>query len=135
MKLKYTLATTMFFMSGSFAFADENWVVVSTTNESVYSIKKDSLEFSETKGGVAIAVVIGRDSNKKTSNIIVEKWYVSANDCKNNMGKLVTLNISGEYKYENEFVFSSGNSAGQIAETICAVADYIIKKSAEEKSL
>jgi hypothetical protein len=38
------------------------------------------------------------------------------------MGKLVSLGVDGSYKFENDFVNSSGTIATDIAETICGAA-------------
>ena len=130
------IATFILILASNFASADEEWIDVasSKSGSTILSIKSGSLEFTETKGGTTIALVVGRDSNQKTSQITLEKWYVSAIDCKNKMGKLVTLSISGEYKYENDFVFSGGSVASSIAEAICGAAEYAINAS-KEKSL
>lgn len=109
--------------------AQTEWIDIASNNENMkWAVQAGSLDFSKTRGGVAIAVMIGRIIDPRTSNIILYKWYVSASDCQRKMGKVVTLDISGEYQYENDFVMGSGNIASSMAETICGVADYIISE-------
>lgn len=99
--------------------AEEGWVNAANSDDAVWDIKSGSLEEIKTKGGNAIVTVVGRISNKSTKRIDVSKWYVSLADFDRKMGKIVTLDIDGKYKYENEFVDSSGSIASAIAELIC----------------
>jgi hydroxyethylthiazole kinase-like sugar kinase family protein len=116
------------------SIAETGWVEIASDDDSTWHIKSGSLEFRKTKGGVNIASVIGRISNNKTSQVALRKWYVSAVDCKNKMGKVVTLDISGDYKFENDFVEGAGTIASSMAEAICGAAEYRIKE-ADSKSL
>jgi hypothetical protein len=120
---------------GTSVHAKSEWIniAVSSTNMRL-DVQAGSLEFSKTKGGTAIVVVIGKITHPITSRIELYKWYVSAIDCKREMGKVVSLNIDGVYQFENDFVFGSGSIATLMAEAICGAADYEIKKS-NEKSL
>lgn len=127
------LAILTFFSSPS--FAESGWVDIATNPDgSVWAAKSGSLEFSETKGKTPIALVVGRVTNSKTSKIDLYKWYVSGTDCASEMGKIVSLNISGEYLFENDFVFGAGNIAAAMAELICGAAQYEIKAT-KDKSL
>ena len=50
----------LFFLNGQ-AIADEKWINIAQSNDkSTWEIKPKSLEFTRTKGGTEIAVVIGR---------------------------------------------------------------------------
>lgn len=100
--------------------AQSKWVNIGNTDESEWDIQAGSFEESKTKGGVPIAVVVGRVTQKKTKQINVLKWYVSVADCNNKMGKLVALNIDGTYRYENDVVFGAGSIGSSVAEMICA---------------
>lgn len=101
------------------ALGQPEWLNVSNSDENAYDIKTGSLEELKTKGGVDVAIVIGRVSNRKTRQIDLEKWYVSVADCDRELGKLVTLDLDGKYKFENDFVFEGGSVASRIAEMIC----------------
>ena len=116
------------------AIAETGWVEIASDDDSTWHIKAGSLEFGKTKGGTSIASVIGRISNSKTSQVALRKWYVSAVDCKKKMGKVVTLDISGEYKFENDFVEGAGTIATAMAEAICGAVYYKIKEK-DSKSL
>ncbi|WP_458237961.1 hypothetical protein, partial [Pseudomonas sp. P5_A2_2] len=93
-----------------------------------------TFEYSKNKSDVPIAVLVGRIVSPKSSKIELHKWYVSAGDCNKKMGKLVTLSVSGEYQFENDFLFESGNVASYVAKFICDVAEQGIK-NANGKSL
>lgn len=111
------------------AQAQAEWIDIASSNDGKkWAVQAGSLEFSKTKGGASIAVVVGRISDPNTSNITLRKWYVSAGDCSKKMGKVVSLGVSGEYEFENDFVLGSGNIASSMAEAICGAADYRIKE-------
>ncbi|MGY2135854.1 hypothetical protein ACW9I8_04455 [Pseudomonas reactans] len=118
-----------------YSSAEIKWINLAETNGGIkMEAMPGSFEFSTTKGDVAIAVLTGRQVDLKSRQIDLRKWYVSAIDCKNKMGKLVTLSVSGDYRFENDFVYDGGNIASVIAGFICDVADQSIKKS-NSKSL
>lgn len=114
--------------------AEDGWVEIARYEDSIWHVKSGSLEFGKTKGGTPIAAVIGRVSNFKTSEVALSKWYVSAVDCKRKMGKVITLNISGDYQFENDFVEGAGTIATAMADAICGAADYSINEK-NSKSL
>lgn len=135
MKVNRSLILSILTFFSSPSFAESEWVDIATHPDgSVWAAKAGSLEFSETKGKISIALVVGRVTNSKTSKINLYKWYVSGADCANEMGKVVSLNISGEYEFENDFVFGAGNIAAAMAESICGAAQYRIKTT-KDKSL
>lgn len=106
------------------ANADDGWLTIALSKDGMsWQAKPGSLEFSKTKGGTPIAVVTGRVTEKSKSRITVEKWYVALSECVAEQGKLVTLKISGDFHYESDFVFGSGNVASGMAEMICAAAE------------
>ncbi len=134
--MKYVLFAAVLACVGISAHAQSEWINIASSSEKEnrWDVQPGSLEFSKTKGGTSIAVVIGRTTDTRTSRIDLYKWYVSATDCKNKMGKVVSLKIDGTYQFENDFVFGSGSVATAMAEAICGAADYSIKKT-NEKSL
>jgi hypothetical protein len=106
------------------AYAQDDWIRIAESDKGVWHVKPGSLEISKTKGQVPVVVVIGRISDKDTKQISLYKWYVSLADCKRQLGKVVTLNVDGTYAFENDFVFSSGNIASAMAESICGAYSY-----------
>lgn len=114
-------------ISGLFLFAvcssamADNWVLTASNSNDVYSIQKGSFSVINNKNGEEIAVVTGKTYDKKTKHINLVKWYVTTADCSNKQGKLITLSLSGEYKFENDFVSGAGSMASVTAETICYV--------------
>lgn len=117
------------------ASAEDGWVPIAESKDGgTWDVKSGSLEFSQTKAEVPIAVVIGRISNKRSPSIALYKWYVPIKDCVKENGIVVSLNMSGEYIFENDFVFGSGNIASAMAEAICGAASHQIK-NATDKSM
>lgn len=116
------------------AKAQQGWHEVAATDSISWEIQSGSYEETQTKGGEPIAVVISRSTTKANKRIDLEKKYVSLANCRNGMGKIVTLNVSGKYEYENDFVIGGGTVATAIAEFICSV--YAIKsKIIEDKGI
>ena len=131
--VKKIIAITIALSISAFAYAQTDWITIAATDDGMkWDVQPGSLEFSKTVGGTSIAVVIGKVSDAKTGKINLYKWYVSANDCQTKMGKVVSLGISGEYIFENDFVFGSGNVASSMAEAICNAADYVINERAKK---
>lgn len=125
----------MFPLLSCSASMEGGWILLASSDDgSKWEAKAGSFEFSKNKNDVPIAVLAGRVVSSKPSKIDLHKWYVSAGDCKNKMGKLVTLNVSGEYQFENDFLYDSGNVASGIAKFICDVARQAIKNT-DGKSL
>jgi hypothetical protein len=130
--MKHILIAVVFTCAYVSAHAQSDWINIASSAESEWDIQPGSFEFSKTRGGEYIAVTTGKVIDAKTSQISLYKWYVTANDCKRKMGKFVSLNIDGTFEFQNDFVFGSGSIASSIAEAICSVADYAIKKSYEK---
>lgn len=102
---------------------DSQWVLVAQNSDStdIFSVKKGSFEFTKTKGGTTIAVVLGQLEDKKKKSVSYYKWYVTTDDCANGIGKLVMLKINGDFDFETDYV-SGGKSIGSsIADTICGI--------------
>lgn len=117
------MIVSTFVATFSSAAADTGWtnIAISEKDNSQYDIKNGSFEVTKTKGNVPIAVVIGRVQSK--SSISVFKWYVPLQACLDKLGTVVSLNLSGDYQFENDFVVGGGNIAASMGETICAIAE------------
>ena len=116
------------------AYPESGWIIIAETGKKPnnglrWEGKPRSLEFSETKGGTPIAVIVGKIFNKKTSYADLYQWYVSAGDCKRGMGKVISLDVSGNFVFENDFVFGSETIATALAETVCGAADRALEKN------
>lgn len=106
-----------------------DWVLLTSTDTTKWEGRVGSREFSKTRGGKEIVVAAGRVINKKTTTIEFEKWYVSVEDCEAQQGKLVTLDMSGKYKYETDFVSKGGSVASMLAEMLCYAVEQRSSKS------
>ncbi len=133
-KYMVVVVSALFLLLSFSASADKSWIGLVSANGSKWEAMPGSFEFSKNKSDVPIAVLAGRIVSSKPAQIDLHKWYVTAGDCNNKMGKLITLSVSGEYQFENDFLFESGNVASYIAKFICDVAEQSIK-NADGKSL
>lgn len=121
--------------AGNVVHAEEGWVRIANNDSGiVWDIKAGSLELSKTRGEVPIAVVIGRTTDPGPKKVLFYKWYVPLKDCAAESGVMVSLNMSGEYQFENDFVFNGGNIASGLAEAICGAAKQQIL-DASQKSI
>ena len=57
--------------------------------------------------------------DKRTKVYSFVQWYVSIADCKAGYGKLVTLDMNGNVRYDNDFVNTGGSVASELAEMLC----------------
>ena len=122
-KLCLTLLLATTFVSQT-AFAQTDWVRVASSQSSggVWEGKPSSLEYSKTKAGVPIIVVVGRKSNTKNQEVSLHKWYVKVDDCRIKKGTVVTLKVTGEFEFENDFAFGGDTVATSLAEFVCGVS-------------
>jgi hypothetical protein len=116
------------------ALAGSGWVDVAASGSDTFSIKTDSFRITTTDGGKQAARVIGRDVDSSTTQVSVEIWYVTTPECDNGYGNLVTLDIDGNFKYENPFADGAGSVASSIAKVICGVYEQK-KRDAAQKSI
>ncbi|KTB79270.1 hypothetical protein AO069_10080 [Pseudomonas syringae pv. syringae PD2774] len=127
------LAIAIFQLISFSTFAETAWIRIAETDDGTrFETKPGSFEFSETRGKTPVAVLVGRQFIVKSKKIELQKWYVTATDCKNKMGKLTTLSVSGEFQFENDFVFDGGTVASTVAKFICDVAGQSIKNAASK---
>jgi hypothetical protein len=99
------------------------WVQISRTSDRIWEgrIGSFSLGRNDANQPMAWLMIRVRDlSGDKT--ITFERDYVTLRDCAVGYGKLVTLDLYGRYRYDNDFVFDGGSVAARIAATICGMA-------------
>lgn len=128
--MKTAMLTVLALLIVGGARAQSDWVNIGDTDDSLFDIQAGSLEELRTKGGTPIAAVVGRATTKASKTIDIRKWYVSIEDCERKMGKLVTLDVDGKYRFENDFVFGAGSVASSLAAAICGA----YKQRVEERS-
>ena len=112
----------------------EDWIQTAQTGSISFYAQPGSYSITKNQGGKNVSVITAKTVDAQTTVINLEKWYVLTTDCAAKQGKIVTVTISGEYKYENDFVFGSGSIASTNAEFICGVQDYV-KQGYRKKSL
>ena len=113
----------------------QEWIKVAEGNSITYSIQAGSVEIAKTRRGDTMVVGTGKASNATTNKHIGELWYVKAKDCVLGRGKLVTLDPSGEFKHENDFVNGLGTVASTIAEVLCSVAVSMSKQTSSNSDV
>ncbi len=115
------LATVFVIALASPVFAQE-WIQVASNNDGdVWSIKAGSFELTRNRSGQEIAVVLGSTHVSSTNRITYRKWYVTGQDCIAGLGKMVTLDVTGEFRFDSDFVKSGQSIAAAIADTICGL--------------
>jgi hypothetical protein len=122
---------------GTAVLADNDaWITVSSTKKHLYEVKRGSFERTTNKAGEEIGLVIARQTTQldDPKQITLEKWYVRASECQRGMGKLVTLTLSGEFSYENDFIIDGGTVASANAQAICDVLQ-MNKEAARKKGV
>ncbi len=113
----------------------QEWIRISRSHDGdEYSAKAGSFELTRNKAGRQIAVVVGSTSSASKRTTTYNKWYVQTSDCEAGMGKLVVLNVSGEFEFETEFVKGGRSVSAGIADTICALYDNARQRN-QNKSL
>ena len=96
---------------------DNGWVFISEGNTAKIYAKKGSFK---TENGYF--EIVTKESYKSSNTVGIYKRRVSANDCRNEMGQLLTFDLSGKLIATNDFAFGAGNVGSTIAEFICGVA-------------
>lgn len=99
--------------------AAEDWIKIAETDDTLWEGRAGSRIPATTKSGKEISVASGRIFDRKEKRFDFVKWYVSVEDCYNGYGKLVTLNMQGEYRFENDFVEKGGSVASSLASMLC----------------
>ena len=96
---------------------DNGWVKIISNDDGKTYAKKGS--FKAENGYFEIVI---KESYKSNNTVEVYKVRVSANDCRNEMGQLLTLDLSGKLIATNDFAFGAGNVGSAKAEIICGLA-------------
>lgn len=102
--------------------ADQGWMNIGKTADSVWEVKEGSLQFVNDRDGLPAAAVIGRVSFVGTDKLYFYQWSISSESCARKAGKLVALSMSGELISELDYVENGGSIASSIGETICQSA-------------
>lgn len=118
------LSSLLLFFVASSVLAQENWILISRSKTTTYEARVGSLEHTLTEvGREPIVALIFRVRDSAKAAVEFEKNYVRLSDCRAGFGKLVTTDLNGRAKYDNDFVFEGGNVASTIAQTLCGLAN------------
>ena len=100
--------------------AATEWVTLAGTDQFTWEGHAGTVRATTTRGGTQVVVAQGRVTDKKTTVVTFQKWYVSVTDCRAGNGKLVTLDMEGNFQGENDFVLHGGTVASSLAEMLCS---------------
>lgn len=98
------------------------WIDFGGGNGMSFQLKKGSFRFDQDKGGIFVAVALGRVLDQSNGQVSAIQFYVKAQECVNERGSLVMTDVQGAVLNQFDFLFDAGNIASNIAQTICAVA-------------
>ena len=116
--MKKIIVAVLMMVGATTAFC-QDWINIADNKDVRLDGRAGTREFSKTKAGKPIVVIQGRTFTKNTSAYSYEKWYIAVDDCKAGYGKLVTLTMEGEYKFENDTVLKGGSMASAISDVLC----------------
>lgn len=125
--MKATVGALALLLAAVAAHAQEGWISVATSQngETSYDARKGTFEVRLNQSNEEIAVITGKSVRGKANpEINLEKWYVRTKDCAAKQGKVVTLTMDGQFKFDNDFIFDAGSMASGKAEFICEVLDH-----------
>ncbi|MGE8318341.1 MAG: hypothetical protein ACN6O3_06300 [Comamonas sp.] len=136
-KIILALAAILFSFNFNISMAEQRttpWMDITESKDSLYSYRMGSFDSATTKGGKNVSSIVVQIKNKKENSASYQKYYVSNEHCDLGMGKLIALDMNGEFIYENDFV-SSGNSVSSgISDFICAFYK-LNKKEKQDKGI
>lgn len=113
--------------------ASDEWIHVAESDTAKFSIRAATFDLGTNKAGEDVVSAVGRTENADKT-IHVYKMYVRTSDCDASYGKLVTLDTSGTFQYENDFAFGSGNIGSSKAEALCYFYT-VVEEERRKKSL
>ena len=110
----------------------EDWVKVGENDRFLWQARTGSGSLSKNRGGKPLVIATGRVYDKTDKTYVFEKWYVTLEHCESGGGKLVTLTIDSDFKYDNDFLLKGGTVGSSIAETLCDVATSFKQERSEK---
>ena len=122
---KLIAITCMLFCTAVLA---QEWVEITKSRISVYSIKANSARIATNDSGVKVILATGRITTIETEKIEAAMWYVPVDHCLRQRGTLVSTDVVGNFIGETQFVVGLGNVASVIAEIMCLSVDSINKR-------
>ena len=97
-----------------------DWVPLDNTDEMTWEGKAGSLKISTNNSNETVATAMGRFTGKDRK-VEFEQWYVRKKDCSRGAGKIVTTDLDGNFRFENDFLIGGGTVATSIAEMLCSI--------------
>lgn len=97
-----------------------DWVPLSETESNTWEGRAGTRVEGQTRNGTPVIKAAGRIFDRRLKTYEFVQWYVSINDCKQGFGKLVTLDMSGNFRFDNDYVDKGGSVASSLAAMLCA---------------
>ena len=113
----------------SWSVAQDQWSLIAYTSTDKYYALKGSAEIVANKTNEEVIVVTMKAEDIVKQVIKLEKVYVRTSDCLRKQGKVVFLDMDGNFKFSVDFIFGAGSIGTQKAETICGVYAYMMARN------
>lgn len=114
-------ATETAVASGNVRSDQTPWVEVAASKSLAVDFKRGSFEIGENKGGKTLAVALARIRDLSNDNLEFRKHYVTTIDCDRGHGKLVSLDLEGNYVADIDYVSQGNTLASGIGDMLCAL--------------
>lgn len=108
---------SMILLSTAVNAASEGWTNIFTKDGVTWEVRNNSLGAAKTAAEEPIFTIDIRAI--EGANVTLMTAYVRVQDCVAKRGKLVFVNMSGSFLFENDFMADGGTIASDIATTVC----------------
>lgn len=96
-----------------------DWIPLSETESNTWEGRAGTRVEAQTRNGTPVIKAAGRILDRRSQTYQFVQWYVSIDDCKQGFGKLVTLDMSGNFRFDNDYVEKGGSVASTLAAMLC----------------
>lgn len=122
------LIAVVCFTSTTVAVASDTWILLAETDDFRWDGKAGTLTATTNNGKQIVYSALGKITDKKTTRISFERWYVRKVDCQKGTGKLVTTDVNGDFKFDSDFVLDGGSVAATLADMLCGFGNSVQDK-------
>ena len=117
---KRILAATLLALVSALALAGaDDWSPLANMVKSDVDVRRDSMRFFQADGGKWIASMTVRWHTKSNDRYDFNHMAVQEYDCRRGFGTIITLDLNGNFLFENNFVDGGDNMASAAADLLC----------------
>jgi hypothetical protein len=120
--VKYSAVATLVFLlvlTASPSAAQEDWTNVAVSGHYTFDTKDGLLRPAKGPRGQDGYFVVGRTQDSLTKRVMVGRWFVSTEDCANEVGTFFQFDMQGNVLSQVDFAFGSESVASILAEVVC----------------